>query len=106
MGHKCVCLTCQKAINLNMNAELREKQSHKCPDCQKLMVRFSHRFRPPKKNANKKWDVVRYLHTNGFDYEHLYEYGKPGYAKIPETMKGAVELIERLKVVYLKLKHQ
>lgn len=97
MGHKNVCLACQKAINLNADYAVAEKQSMKCSDCGGVMIRYSHRFRPPAKNANKKWEVVRFLHQNGFHFHHVSEVGKNGYSKYPETMKEAEDFVSRLK---------
>lgn len=97
MGHKNVCLTCQKAFNLNSDYTVAEKQSIKCSDCGGVMIRYSHRFRPPAKNANKRWEVVRFLHENDFHFHHISELDKNGYSKYPETMKQAQEFVGRLK---------
>ena len=97
MGHKNVCLTCQKSVNLNSDYVLAEKQSMKCSKCGRLMIRYPHRFRPPAKNADKKWEVVRYLNQNGFHFHHVSESGKDRYFKIPETMREAQEFVRRLE---------
>lgn len=97
MGHKLVCLTCQKAANLNADYTLAEKQSRKCPECAGAMALYPHRFRPPRKNANKKWAVVRYLYQNGLTFHYIAEPGGNGYFKYPETMKEAIEFVKRLR---------
>lgn len=96
MGHKYVCLACQKAVNLNADYTIAEKQSRKCLECGQAMALYPHRFRPPRKNANKKWAVIRYLHQNGLTYHHIAEPGRSGYSKYPETMKEAIEFVNRL----------
>ena len=60
------------------------------------MTLMPHRFRPPKKLDLKKWEVVEFLVLKGFKYGHVYRsVGK--YAKYPETMKDALEFVEKYK---------
>jgi len=44
-----------------------------CPECGQPMTLMTHRFRPPKKDDDKKWLTVKYLVDNGFTYQHIYE---------------------------------
>jgi hypothetical protein len=44
-----------------------------CPECGQAMTLMTHRFRPPKKEDEKKWLTVKYLVDNGFAYQHIYE---------------------------------
>jgi hypothetical protein len=44
-----------------------------CPECGQSMTLMTHRFRPPKKDDDKKWLTVKYLIDNGFTYQHIYE---------------------------------
>jgi DNA-directed RNA polymerase subunit RPC12/RpoP len=97
MGHKYVCLDCQKAVNLNTDYTIAEKHSQKCTECGEAMALYPHRFRPPRKNADKKWAVIRYLYQNGLTYHHIAESGRNGYSKYPETMKEAIEFVQRLR---------
>jgi len=100
MGYKSVCLNCQKAFN--QGTDFTKLQAEKlCPDCGRPMVLLSHRFRPPKKTDDKKWEVVKYLVENGFYYDHVFEkiHGSvyEDYAIYPETMKAAREFVEKYK---------
>ena len=96
MGFKTVCLRCRKAFNLSSDIEERKKQSLKCPECGEPAVQLSHRFRPPKKADDKKWEVVRFLCANGFRYEHIYV-NSVLYGKYPETMQEAKEFADKFK---------
>lgn len=97
MGHKSVCLDCQKAFSLESDYQESNKRSEKCPECGQMAVRYPHRFRPPKKSDDKAWDVVRYLFENGFIYHHIPNAGGNGYEMYPETMKEARDFVDRLK---------
>ena len=91
MGHKIVCLDCRKAFNVG--ADYDNTQSTICPDCGKSASRFSHRFRPPRRNAVKQWEVVRFLHQNGFHYQHIHQPGVD-YAPYPTKMNEAQEFVK------------
>ncbi len=98
MGYKLVCLSCKKAFNLESDYLESAKRSEKCPECGQMAVRYPHRFRPPKKSDDKRWEVVRFLYENGFVYEHITNADRSGYEKYPETIKEAREFVERLKI--------
>lgn len=70
------------------------------------MILLPHRFRPPKKDDEKKWEIVRFLLKHGFYYQHIYkkiETHKNGvtsyeeYAEYPENMLDAKEFVEVYK---------
>jgi len=53
-----------------------------------------HRFRPPKKDEKKKWDVVEFLVNEGFEYQHIYDEEIINtYVSYPKTMKQAKEFV-------------
>ena len=67
---------------------------------------LSHRFTPPKKTDDKKWEAVKYLIENGFYYDHIYqniEINSIGvkiyqnYATYPDNIKDAKEFVEKYK---------
>ena len=92
MGYKNVCLTCRKAFNQGSDFEkIREAV---CPECGKQMIQVDHKFKPPRKNAFKKWEVVELLLNNGFVYQRIYEtkFQSP-YIQYPENLKQAKEFI-------------
>ena len=65
------------------------------------MLLFPHRFRPPKKTDDRKWETVRFLIDNGFYYQHIYkpvEAGAPKeYAAYPDNLRDAKEFVEKYK---------
>lgn len=69
------------------------------------MILLSHRFRPPKKTDNKKWEAVKYLIENGFCYQHIYQKIEiqneiciyENYAEYPDNIQGAKEFVEKYK---------
>ncbi len=103
MGNKKVCLDCRKSFSDNTNKELP------CPSCRKAMLFLPHRFRPPKKTDDEKWRTVRYLIENGFFYQHIYKEIKcknmdehENYIDYPETLREAIEFVERYKEQAIK----
>ena len=104
MGHKSICLDCRRTLNRGYeNGVVRE---HKCPECGKQMILLPHRFRPPKKDDEKKWETVKFLLEHGFYYQHIYkriDTNKNGvtsyneYAEYPENMIDAKEFVEAYK---------
>jgi hypothetical protein len=69
------------------------------------MTLLPHRFRPPKKTEDKKWETVKFLIENGFIYQHIYEIVETkngitnhrNYAKYPDNLLDAKEFIEQYK---------
>ncbi|SFW65636.1 hypothetical protein [Cellulophaga fucicola] len=103
MGYKNVCFDCRKAFN--QGTDLINIRESKCPECGILMTQVTHRFRPPKQNEIKKWNVAKFLMEKGFLYEHVYKriYQVRGltvlenYATYPENMRDAKEFVEKYK---------
>lgn len=104
MGHKKVCLECK--VSFNRPFDSGSDLTYPCPECGKQMTLFPHRFRPPKKTENKKWETVKFLVENGFDYQHIYENitktinGFTKYENLvsyPENIKEAKEFVEKYK---------
>jgi len=77
----------------------------KCPECGNVAIAITHRFRPPKTDDSRKWEVVKFLIDNGFPYQHIsiYEPDRHGiqrftkYAQYPENINDAIEFVERYK---------
>ena len=103
MGHKSVCLNCKKAFNKKFDNE--SDREYKCPECGKQMILLSHRFRPPKKTEDSKWETVKYLIENGFYYQHIRETNHSNeylnreekYVEYPKTLREAKVFVERFK---------
>lgn len=93
-----------------MSSEDLRHSNFKCPECGNQAIAVTHRFRPPKVDDNRKWEVVKFLIKNGFPYQHIsiYESDRHGikrfvrYARYPENMIDAIEFVEQYKVQALK----
>ena len=103
MGHKKVCLECR--LTLNRPFDPGSELPNPCPTCGKTMTLLPHRFRPPKKSENKKWDAVRFLIEKGFFYQHIYETisTKNGSStsqisvEYPDNIRDAKDFVEKYK---------
>ncbi|PRY83198.1 hypothetical protein [Mongoliibacter ruber] len=103
MGHKVVCLECKKSFS--QGTDFNDRREANCPDCGKSMTLLPHRFRPPKKTEDKKWETVKFLIENGFYYQHIYEIVETkngvtnfqNYAKYPDNLRDAKEFVEQYK---------
>lgn len=106
MGYKSVCIECRKSLNRPLDSD--SKRLYPCSECGKAMVLLSHRFRPPKKNDDRKWATVKFLIEHGFYYDHIYkktetiktDYGLisyQNYATYPENVVDAKEFVEKYK---------
>ncbi len=103
MGHKKVCLECKKILNrpFDSGSEL----TYPCPECGQPMLLLPHRFRPPKKGDNKKWEVVRFLISEGFYYQHIHKIeevkigldSKREFVEYPDNMRDARDFVARYK---------
>ncbi len=108
MGYKNVCISCRKAFN--MGTDYNTIRESLCPDCGMPMTLMTHRFRPPKKTDNQKWETVKFLVENGFPYQHVSEdvtpkdIGKPTkkYAVYPDNLREARQFVEKYKEQALK----
>lgn len=103
MGHKVVCLECKKSFS--QGTDFKDRKEANCPDCGKPMTLLPHRFRPPKKTEDKKWETVNFLIDNGFYYQHIYEVVETknrvtnyqNYAKYPDSLRDSKEFVEKYK---------
>ena len=103
MGNKIVCLDCRKTFN--QGTDFKDRREGVCPECGKGMLLLPHLFKPPRKNDDKKWDVVKYLIDNGFHYHHVYEniehrnglISWQNYVPYPEKMIDAREFVEKYR---------
>jgi len=108
MGHKVVCINCYRVENIR--SDLTNLKIGNCPLCSEKMIFVNHKFRPPKKNEKKKWEVVKFLISKGFPFQHIYQEGKSDYYKTnfenyveyPKTMKEAKEFVIKYKNQSLK----
>jgi len=103
MGHKKVCVECR--VTLNRPFDIGSDLTYACPECGKVMILLPHRFRPPRKSDDKKWEVVKFLINNGFYYQHIYEIvetksritSRQNYVAYPENIRDAKEFVELYK---------
>lgn len=103
MGYKSVCIECRRTLNRTLDTG--PNRLYPCSECGKPMALISHRFRPPKKTDDKKWETVKYLIENGFHYDHVYQKIEisngvthyQNYAKYPDNIRGAKEFVEKYK---------
>lgn len=103
MGIKKVCLECK--VTLNRPFDSGSELTYPCPECGKSMTLLPHRFRPPKKAEDKKWETVKFLIYNGFYYQHIYENVETkngitsyqNYIAYPENLRDAKEFVEKYK---------
>ncbi|NNE35832.1 MAG: hypothetical protein HKN13_11370 [Rhodothermales bacterium] len=66
MGYKNVCLNCKRVESVG--SDFTKFRTGDCPECSAPMCFVSQKFRPPKKNDTKSWDVAVLLISNGFTY--------------------------------------
>ena len=107
---KKLCLDCKKSFQ--MSSQDANLSNLKCPEWGKYTITITHRFRPPKIDNDRKWDVVKFLVKNGFQYQHIsiFEHDRHGiqrfiaYAKYPENMSDAIEFIDKFKEQAIKTK--
>ncbi len=98
MGHKKICLDCK--ISFNREFDSGSELTYTCPECGKSMTLLPHRFRPPKKTDENKWEVVKFLIDNGFYYQHISELTKNGnvkYVVYPDNLGEAKEFVIKYK---------
>lgn len=104
MGHKKLCLDCR--LSLNRDFDPGSDLKYPCPTCGKTMLLLPHRFRPPKRNDEKGWNLVQFLIENGFRYQHIYEDGietsdhynrKIKYVQYPNNLRDAKEFVSKYK---------
>lgn len=103
MGYKAVCIDCRKSLNRPLDSSNR---LYPCSECGKSMTLLSHRFRPPKKTDDKKWETVKFLIETGFHYDHVDQImdnnsngmtSDQNYTTYPENIKDAKEFVKNYK---------
>lgn len=102
MGHKNICFNCRKSFNVAVDS--KSTKQAKCPECGQAMTLMIHRFRPPKKDDNKKWETVKYLVDHGFTYQQIREEVETKDERIesvnvpyPENLRDAKEFVRKYK---------
>lgn len=88
-------------MSFNDDTPYNEERTYNCAQCGNPMLRLPHRFRPPKKDDNKAWAVVKFLIDNGFYFQHIYQEGSNAYQKkttnnyvpYPNSMREAEEFV-------------
>ncbi|GGF04007.1 hypothetical protein GCM10011383_13850 [Hymenobacter cavernae] len=64
-----------------------------------------HRFRPPKKREDEKWNAAQYLVEQGFCYEHISpaaeltkrSEAQANYVPYPENLREAREFVQQYR---------
>jgi predicted RNA-binding Zn-ribbon protein involved in translation (DUF1610 family) len=108
MGHKKICLGCRLSFNRPFDSGSEKK--HYCPECGNPMILLAHRFRPPKKSEDKKWETVKFLIENGFYFQHINEIGESenglinsqNYVKYPDNLRDAKEFVQHYQAQAIK----
>ncbi len=108
MGYKSVCIECRKSLNRPL--DMGSDRLYPCPECGKPMILLPHRFRPPKKSEDKKWETVKYLIDNGFYFQHIYEIVETkngvvsyqNFVAYPDNIRDAKEFVEKFKEQAMK----
>lgn len=108
MGYKKVCLKCR--ITLNRTFDSGSELTYPCPECGKPMILLSHRFRPPIKSDDKKWETIKFLIDNGFYFQHIYEKieikngvtSHQNYVSYPDKLRDAKEFVAKYKSQAIK----
>jgi len=101
MGHKNACFNCRKAFT--MGTDFDNMRQSNCPECGQRMTLMTHRFRPPKKEDDMKWQTVRYLVDNGFTYQRIYEKSETNSeqkikrisVEYPENLRDAKDFVTK-----------
>jgi hypothetical protein len=92
MGYKNVCLNCFRVENLGTDYE--KFRTGKCPECSHAMTFVNHKFRPPKKNDKKGWELVKFLISHGFNFQHVSDENGI-YVTYPRSMEEAKEFVKK-----------
>lgn len=101
MGFKLVCVPCRSSFSVGNELEI--KNVVKCRNCGKPANILHHKFKPPKKEDKKKWELVELLIENGFDFSSAYiPFPTPGspvklQVGYPQTMEEAAYFVKNVK---------
>lgn len=109
MGYKKICLECRLSLTRAFD-DGTEDRRYPCPECGKEMILMPHRFRPPKKSDEKKWQTVEFFIQHGFYYQHIQDgpetrnhiNRKEKYVEYPETVKEAKEFVIKYREQAIK----
>jgi predicted RNA-binding Zn-ribbon protein involved in translation (DUF1610 family) len=93
MGHKKVCFQCRKAYSIKIYDD--SLTDYKCPQCGLKAIILNHKFRPPKREDKKSWDVAKYLVDHAFRFDHVSDNGL--YVQYPTTMEEAETFVIKYK---------
>jgi hypothetical protein len=71
--------------------------------CSNSLIYLPHRFRPPKKSDKKGWELVKFLISEGFPFQHIYREGSSelsqkasnNYVVYPKSMAEAREFVKK-----------
>ena len=91
MGNKFVCLNCRITFSYGMDYDNIIPRT--CPQCKNEMINVDYKFKSPKKNDIKKWEIIKYLLENGFYFQHIYENNK--IIEYPQNIKEAKTFVEK-----------
>lgn len=71
MGHKKVCFSCRKAFSLYEYEPANVNLT--CPECGLQTIVINHKFRPPRRDDLKQWQLSKFLVDHGFLFHHVYK---------------------------------
>jgi DNA-directed RNA polymerase subunit RPC12/RpoP len=93
MGYKKVCVECRKAYSIRLIED--RPLNLTCPECGLKVVIVNHKFRPPKREDIKQWDLVKFLVEHGFHFGHVSDNYQ--YVPYPTTMEEAKIFVVKYK---------
>jgi hypothetical protein len=68
-----------------------------CPECGKVYILYTHRFRPPKQNDINAWKVVSFLYEHGFEYQHIRDKEDRRDVGYPQSLIDAKDFVIEYK---------
>tara|TARA_R110002050_G_scaffold204327_1_gene339514 strand:- start:47 stop:349 length:303 start_codon:yes stop_codon:yes gene_type:complete len=99
MGYKNVCLNCLRVENLGTDYE--NFRTGNCPECSSEMIFVNHKFRPPKKNDKKRWELVKFLIARGFNFQSVSDENGI-YVTYPQSIEEAKEFVKKYEFRAIK----
>ena len=105
MGNKSVCLNCRIAFSHGMDYDCII--SKRCPQCNAEMINVDYKFKAPKKDDIKRWEIIKYLLGNGFYFQHIYrddDYINAELVKYPQNIREAKIFVEKYTQIPKKKK--
>lgn len=95
MGYKNVCLECKVAYSEDTVYDTIPDAN--CPKCGAKMTQVSARFKPPKSNDIKRWQIAGLLIRNGYKYRSNSNILVEDY---PKTLKDVDFFIKKYKSMF------